>query len=64
MTVYIDADACPVTRIAERVAKEYGVPVVQLMSCESSSSYCLRMLSPTVAMTLLQVFSSLRPRLR
>ena len=30
MTVYIDADACPVTRIAERVAKEYGVPVVLL----------------------------------
>ena len=30
MTVYIDADACPVTRIAERVAKEYGIPVVLL----------------------------------
>ena len=30
MTVYIDADACPVTRIAERVAKEYSVPVVLL----------------------------------
>ena len=24
MTIYIDADACPVTRIAERVAKEYA----------------------------------------
>ena len=30
MTVYIDADACPVTRIAERIAKEHGVPVVLL----------------------------------
>ena len=30
MKIYIDADACPVTRIAERVAKEYGVPVVLL----------------------------------
>ena len=30
MTVYIDADACPVTRIAERVAKEFAIPVVLL----------------------------------
>ena len=30
MTIYIDADACPVTRIAERVAKEYVIPVVLL----------------------------------
>lgn len=30
MTVYIDADACPVTRIAERLAKEYSIPVVLL----------------------------------
>ena len=30
MTVYIDADACPVTRIAERVAKEHALPVVLL----------------------------------
>ena len=30
MTIYIDADACPVTRIAERIAKEYGIPVVLL----------------------------------
>ena len=29
-TIYIDADACPVTRIVERVAKEYGIPVVLL----------------------------------
>lgn len=30
MKIYIDADACPVTRIAERVAKERGIPVVLL----------------------------------
>ena len=30
MKVYVDADACPVTRIAEQVAKEHGIPVVLL----------------------------------
>lgn len=30
MKIYIDADACPVTRIAEQVAKEYAIPVVLL----------------------------------
>ena len=30
MTVFIDADACPVTRIAEKIAKQYGVPVTLL----------------------------------
>ena len=30
MKIYVDADACPVTRIVERVAKEYGVPVALL----------------------------------
>ena len=30
MTVFIDADACPVTKIAERVAKRYDIPVVLL----------------------------------
>lgn len=30
MRIYIDADACPVTRIAEKIAKEYGVPVTLL----------------------------------
>ena len=30
MTIYVDADACPVTRIVEKVAKEYGLPVVLL----------------------------------
>lgn len=30
MTIYIDADACPVTRIAETIAKKYSIPVVLL----------------------------------
>ena len=30
MTIYIDADACPVTRIAESIAKVYFIPVVLL----------------------------------
>ena len=30
MKIYVDADACPVTRVAERVAKEHGIPVVLL----------------------------------
>ena len=30
MTIYIDADACPVTRIAERIAERYGIPVTLL----------------------------------
>ena len=30
MTIYIDADACPVTRIAEDIARRYGVPVTLL----------------------------------
>ena len=34
MTVYIDADACPVTRIAESIAKEHHIPVILL--CDTS----------------------------
>lgn len=30
MKVYIDADACPVVAIVERVSKEFGIPVVLL----------------------------------
>lgn len=30
MMIYIDADACPVTRIAEEIAKRYGIPVTLL----------------------------------
>ena len=30
MTVYVDADACPVTRIAERIAKDHDIPVILL----------------------------------
>lgn len=30
MTIFVDADACPVTGIVETVAKEYQLPVVLL----------------------------------
>ena len=30
MTVYVDADACPVVRLTEEIAKRLGVPVVLL----------------------------------
>ena len=30
MTVYIDADACPVIRIAEDIARRHGIPVTLL----------------------------------
>lgn len=30
MKIYVDADACPVTRIVESVAEEYGIDVVLL----------------------------------
>ena len=30
MKIYVDADACPVTRIVEKVAKEYDIDVVLL----------------------------------
>ena len=30
MTIFIDADACPVTRIAESIAKRHGIPVTLL----------------------------------
>ncbi len=29
-TIYIDADACPVTRIAEEIARRHGIPVTIL----------------------------------
>ena len=34
MQIYIDADACPVTRIAEEIAERYGIPVTLL--CDTS----------------------------
>lgn len=30
MTIYIDADACPVSRIAEEIAKKHSIPVMLL----------------------------------
>ena len=34
MTIYIDADACPVIRIAEGIARKHGIPVTLL--CDTS----------------------------
>lgn len=34
MTILIDADACPVTRIAETIARRHGIPVILL--CDTS----------------------------
>lgn len=34
MKIYIDAEACPLTRIAERVAKEHGIPVA--LQCDTN----------------------------
>jgi len=34
MRILVDADACPVVKIVERVAKRYGVPVILL--CDTS----------------------------
>ena len=28
MRIYVDADACPVVKIVENIAKEYGIPVI------------------------------------
>ena len=30
MTIYVDADACPVTRLTEQIAREYRIPMVIL----------------------------------
>lgn len=37
MTIYVDADACPVVKIIEMVAKEFSIPVVLL--CDTN--HCL-----------------------
>ena len=43
MTVYVDADACPVTRIAERIAKDHGIAMREkpdLIILQSRSPSC------------------------
>ena len=37
-TIYIDADACPVTHIAEEIARRHGIPVTIL--CDTSHVMC------------------------
>ena len=39
MTIYIDADACPVTRIAEQIARRHGVPVTLLCDIRFAESF-------------------------
>ena len=34
MTIYVDADACPVKQIVERIAEQYGIPLIFL--CDTS----------------------------
>lgn len=34
MKILVDADACPVIGITERIAEEYGIPVILL--CDTS----------------------------
>ena len=38
MTIYVDADACPVVRVVEDVAKEFKLPVVLL--CDTNHNLC------------------------
>ena len=33
MQIFVDADACPVVDIVEKIAKEYNVPVTLLCRC-------------------------------
>ena len=42
MTIYVDADACPVVRIVERLADKYELPCVLLCDTNHvlSSDYC------------------------
>ena len=42
MTIFVDADACPVTAIVEKIAIEYQIPVVLLCDTNHmlSSEYC------------------------
>lgn len=34
LTIYVDADACPVVRIVEKIAKQYNIPV--LLLCDTN----------------------------
>ena len=34
MMIYVDADACPVTRIAEDIARKHGIPVI--LQCDTN----------------------------
>ena len=38
MRIFVDADACPVVRIVEKIAKKYEVPVTLLCDTNQISS--------------------------
>lgn len=60
MTVLVDADACPVVQIVERVAKEYAIRVILL--CDTNhvlDSAYLRNRENTLLFPLPAVFSSI-----
>ena len=40
MKIFVDADACPVTRIVEKLAKKYEAPCC-LLCCHASGGSCL-----------------------
>ena len=39
MKIYIDADACPVVSIAEKVAAKFQIPVTLLLGLDSDTFY-------------------------
>ena len=42
MEIFVDADACPVIRIVEDVAKEYGLPVTLLCDTNHIFVFCIQ----------------------
>ena len=43
MRIYVDADACPVVKETEQVAKKYGVAVTLL--CDTNHVCCIRLIA-------------------
>ena len=65
MTIYIDADACPVTKIVERVAREHDIPVVLLCDTNHvlSSDYCeIRVIGAGADAVDIALINMCRPR--
>ena len=43
MQIFVDADACPVVAIIEKIAKENSIPVTLLCDCSRGRSRCSRL---------------------